>query len=283
MADFQAKKSLFGKEVAITLFDADQDLAELAVARVYDEGLRLQKIFNGFDPGSEISILNKKRAIKTSSELRQVLQTAVRLSHETQGAYDVSLGKLFTQRKKGQPETPLHCSYADIKFRGDMVILDDPDVTVDLGSIAKGYIVGRMTAMLKDEGFLGGIVDGRGDIMVFGEETDVGVQHPREKDKLLGMITIQDKGVATSGDYHQYFGSYDKNHIIGSKEYISITVVSPDPMIADALATALFIFDKKKWKTLLSKYNDPAVLGVDKRMNLTYVNGFEKHFREEAP
>ena len=263
---------MFGKEVEIAIYDMDDMLSEEVAQRAYEEGLRLSNIFNLYDEKSELSLLNKNRKMKVSCEFIEVLMIAKEFYELTDGRYDVSLGKLILQRKKGLNEDA-HCSFKDIIVDGNFITLNNDDVIIDLGSIAKGYIVDKMVEVLENEGVLAGLVDGRGDIRIFGDIIqNIGIQHPREKSE-IAKITVGECAIATSGDYNQYYGNYDNSHILNSLNFSSITVVAPTLTIADVFATAFFVSNNLE---LIEKYKDLKVMTVDKSMNIKYYNGFEE-------
>lgn len=273
MDEFTLRKPLFGKEVEIVIYDTDEILAEEVADRAYKEGIRLSKIFNLYDEKSELSSLNKSRKMRVSNELIEVLNIAGRFYRMTNGQYDVSLGKSIHQRKQGLKETA-KCSFKDVTMEGNVVTLNHEDVIIDLGSIAKGFIVDKMVEILENEGVSSGLVDGRGDIRIFGEVIqNIGIQHPRDKDKTIVNINVTDCGIATSGDYNQYHGSFEKSHIINSKNLASITVVAPTLTIADVFATAFFVSNSPE---LLERYKDVSAMTIDKHLNIKYYNGFEE-------
>ena len=273
MDEFIFRKPLFGREVEIAIFDMDDLLSEEVANRAYEEGLRLSKIFNLYDEKSELSLLNKNRKMRVSKELIEVLDIARGFYELTDGRYDVSLGKLIQQRKKGLKET-VKCSFKDISVDDNFITLNNDDVIIDLGSIAKGYIVDKMIEMLQNDGVMAGLIDGRGYIRIFGDIIqNIGIQHPRNKDETISKITVGECAIATSGDYNQYYGNFEKSHIINSKDFASITVVGPTLVIADAFATAFFVSDNPK---LLERHKDLRVMTIDKNMNIKYYNEFEE-------
>jgi thiamine biosynthesis lipoprotein len=279
MDEFVFRKPMFGKDVEIVLYDVDDELAEQIANRSYAEGQRLSRIFSFYDERSELSTLNKDRRMHVSDELLKLLGIAREFYTLTDGRYDVSLGKSIMQRKSGQPETA-KCSFEDVIIEGNDVTLKNDDVLIDLGSIAKGYIVDKMVEVLEEEGVLSGLVDGRGDIRIFGDAIqNISIQHPRDKDAIIKSINVTDCGIATSGDYSQYVGSFDKPHIINSMDFSSITVVGPSLAIADAFATALFVSNSLK---LIERYKDLKIMTIDKDMNMKYYNGFEELLEESS-
>jgi FAD:protein FMN transferase len=270
------KKPMFGESVEIIL-DLEPVLAEEFVDIACKEGTRLSKIFNFYDESSELSELNKKRKLAVSDELLTVIKTALKYSEMTKGNYDITLGKNILKRKKGEELDKINCSYKDVKIKDNIISLNHPDILLDLGSIAKGYIVDKIGQYLIDEGILNGIVNGRGDLRVFGENPQtLGIQHPRDKECLIKKIKLKNKSVATSGDYNQFDNSPSNSHILNQNNLISITVVADDLMTADVFATVLFVVDKKAREDILKKNKNIQVLTIDKDLNLNYYNGFKE-------
>lgn len=280
MRVYSEKKKLFGAEAEIVLFDVDDMFAKEVVESCYQEALRLHKIFNNYVDNSELSKLNKKRKLRVSDELIEVLDEAIKLCEITNGEFDISWGELFMKRKAGGEEPKLNCSYKDIKIDGNVVSLRHSDVQIDLSSIAKGYIADKMVAVLKSEGVESGYVDARGDVIIFGNFVqEIGIAHPRE-DKLIGYVVGVNLCVATSGDYMQYVDSFDKSHIINSKDIISATFVANSLMIADGFATSFFVSGKDAQKRLLGSFKNVDVLFISKDLSIEMSSGFKKIFRE---
>ncbi len=270
------KKPLFGKEVEFFLPDMDKTLITPVVEAAYDEGLWLSKIFKLYDEKSELSQLNKKRELNVSKEFLEVLKRSLEMCKETGGAYDVSLGRLFLARKRKENEPRLSCSFKDIEIKKNIVKLTHKDVLIDLGSIAKGYIADKMADYIREQGIEAGVVNARGDIVVFGDEPLlIGIQNPRKKEELMGKIRLLDESIATSGDYNQFNKDYKKSHIINSKDAISVSVVAKTLLEAEVYSTALFVVDKKSRQKLLSKNKSIKALVIDNNMNAEFYNGFK--------
>jgi FAD:protein FMN transferase len=267
---------LFGREAEITLYDIDEMFAEEMFLEVYKEGLRLQKIFNFYDPESELSLLNKKRKMAVSGELKFVIKNALDFSEMTKGAYDISKGKQFLERKSGKEISEVSCSYKDISVQENIVSLNNPDAMIDLGSIAKGFIADMMIELMQKLGIESGFVDARGDMRIYGKYKETcTIQHPR-KNETFSPINFENMAIATSGDYSQYDKSYDKSHILGKKEFISVTVIADSLMRADAIATSVSVLDKKNAAQFLKNNKDTMCFAVDSALVKYYFNGFEK-------
>lgn len=266
---------IFRGKMNIIVYTPEREETIKIINGAYAEALRLQKIFNFFDEKSELSKLNKKRKMKVSKELKEVIENAIKFSEMTNGKYDISLGKEFLQRKKGEEVEKVGCDYNDILIKGDEVILNHKDILIDLGSIAKGYITDRIGEYLKEKGIEDFMIDSRGDILFAGElKHRIGVEHPRKEGRICS-IEVGEGGVATSGDYNQFDKSFDKSHIINPNEIISLTVIAPSLEEADVYATSLFVAnDEERAKMLKNK--EIKVMMIDKNLNLRMFNGFKE-------
>lgn len=266
---------LMAGNVRLTLYGVDGDLAREIALAVRDEGKRLQRIFNLYDQGSELSRLNRERRIRASPELLQVVRVALGYCALTKGRYDISLGKQFLQRKRGEAITPVGCSYNDIIVEGESIRLAHPDAVIDLGSIAKGFIADRMLECALDRGVESAFIDARGDMRIAGPRLEViDVQHPRE-DRTLRPFVLEGMAVATSGDYRQHTGSYETSHIINAQGIASATVVAPSTMEADAIATAVFVSGVDGAKRLLADIPHAKALLITPDGEEVTLNGFE--------
>ena len=125
-------------------------------------------------------------------------------------------------------------------------------VMIDLGGIAKGYAVAEGVATLREHGVTEALVDAGGDVYALGTRGGapwkVGIRSPRGEE-LLGYMEVEDMAVMGSGDYERFFIHEGKryHHIFDPKTgypaegLAGLTVISPEPMMADAWATALFV------------------------------------------
>ncbi len=267
------RKPLFGKEAEIAVWGIEEGLAGGVLEDAYERGRQLERIFNFYDRKSVLSVLNRKRRVKAPEELLLVIKKALELCQRTGGRYDISLGRQFLARKGGKEAAPAGCSYKDIRIEDGAIVLTNDEVMVDLGSIAKGYIADEMASSLMADGVLDGLVDARGDIRTFGSERMIGVQHPRGQGDLC-MLRLGDAGVATSGDYNQFSGSFERPHILNSRDYISVTTIAGTLMEADGYATAVFVTPRDEVRALLHGTGIKAMC-VRKDMGIEYHNGFE--------
>ena len=278
--EINLKKPLFGKEIEIVSYDLalknkkESEILEI-LEEAYNYALALQRIFNFFDPDSELSKLNTERKISASKELVEVTKRAIELSYKTNGKYDISLGKSILERKRGKKESSSKSLYKSIEINGNIIKLKDDEMLVDLGSIAKGYIADKVAQLLKTRGIKEFMIDARGDILFSGEfEHVLEIQHPRDKKSSINKIKLRNKGVATSGDYNQFYGSYSNSHIINAGDLISLTVIADTLQEADLFSTALFVANNKEREKLIRDNKNIKAFSIDKNMRTREYNGF---------
>jgi thiamine biosynthesis lipoprotein len=160
-------------------------------------------------------------------------------------------------------------------------------MNIDLGGIAKGYAVDRAFELLKGLGYRNLVVNAGGDLRVGGSKPDgpwsIGIQHPRDPEKILARISVSDTAVATSGDYEKFFIHQGKryHHILNPKDGFpaegcqSVTILAKDAATADALATAIFVLGPEKGYALCQRLEGVDCLIIDKEGNITLSPGLK--------
>jgi thiamine biosynthesis lipoprotein len=111
----------------------------------------------------------------------------------------------------------------------------------------------------------------------------IGIQHPRDPEKIIARISLSDTAVATSGDYEKFFIHQDKryHHILNPKNGFpaegcqSVTVLHNEGATADALATAIFVLGPEKGYALCQKLEGVDCLIVDKEGDTTLSPGLK--------
>jgi len=275
MKELLFSKKMFGGQINFVVYDDDGNYVKKIISEVYNEGLRLQKIFNIYDSKSELSLLNKKRKMKVSDDLIKLIKKSLKFSKLTRGNYDVTLGKYILLRKNGKKEIP-NCSYEDLIIKGMEVTLINPEIMIDLGSIAKGYIADKLADFLEEKEIKEFLIDARGDIVVRGNMYHVlGIQNPR-KDSDICFVKLKNQAIATSGDYMQYSKNFKMSHIVNQKNIISVSVISKRLEDADVYATAIFTSPNKYLKKIIRLNKKNKILIVDEKRDLKMFNGFDK-------
>ena len=158
-------------------------------------------------------------------------------------------------------------------------------VTVDLGAVGKGMACDMIKAYLDRSDMKGAIISVGGSILAWGDYNKAGdkwqiaIAHPRNEGEYLGVLSVDEGFVSTSGDYERYFEKEGKryHHILDATtgypaetDIISVTVICDSGLVSDALSTACFILGEEKSKALLQEYDASAIF-VDKDMNISVV------------
>lgn len=251
---------------------------------------RIEDLLSKYKENSEISRLNKLGKLNASPDTFYIIKKSKEFWQLSDSAFDITVGPLmdlwgFTEKKYYLPKEEeikniLNLVGADkIILHGDnnMIEFRLSGMKLDLGAIAKGYAVDCAVKRLKEKGIksclinAGGQVYGLGD--KFGKPWQIAIKDPRGKD-FLGYLELKNKSVATSGDYEQYFikDNLRYTHILNPKTghpadsgIISVTVIAPDGLTADALSTAIFVLGKGKGIELAKKFPDVKLRIIEKK------------------
>lgn len=293
-----------GTEIEITASAEDETLINTAVDKALKEMERIEKEMSEWQEGTPVSEINKKagrEAVPVSEELFKVMEAAQKISRLTDGAFDISWASFrgvwnFAKGKEHVPSRdevskrlPL-INYKNIELdeKGKTVFLKKEGMAIGLGGIAKGYAVDRAMQILADSGVRNAIVKAGGDIRIQGNDEgkpwEIGIQHPREKGKLLARLPLTNISVSTSGDYERFFvrDGIIYHHIMDPKTGYpaggcqSVTILAPDTMTSDALSTAVFVLGPEKGMKLIK--NLPGIEGiiVDSKGEIRYSAGISK-------
>ena len=270
-----------GTMVEVTMEGEREESARIC-QRLFQRLEKIEARFSLYNPGSEITAVNSKagrEGVRVSDEFFNLLEKSLVWSELSSGAFDISVAPLvklwgFKEHKPAVPKeeeikkTRENCGYTYIRLspENQEVTFLKPGLEIDMGGVAKGYIVGEGIRFLRKEGVKAALINAGGDLYGLGsprgqEGWSVGIQHPRKKGKVFTRLIIADKAVATSGDYENFFlyeGKY-LSHIIDLRTgrpslsgVISATVISADSAEADALATALLVMGKDKGLDLIN-------------------------------
>lgn len=250
------------------------------------------------EDGSAVAKLNLGQKVM-SKEVSSILNKCCDISRDTDGAFDVTvagLTKLWsigedTQRVPEDEEIKAeikNVDYKKINIQGSSVTLDS-NTQIDLGAVGKGAACDNVMTYLKASDIKGAVVSVGGSIVAYGsynkkgDKWKIAVKHPRKDNEYLGVISLSQGFVSTSGDYERYFEQDGKryHHIIDANTgypaesgLISVTVVCDSGILSDALSTACFILGKEKSLTLLEKYEAAAIF-VDSELNVSTVGDID--------
>ena len=277
---FKRTQLLMGTIVEITVLEDEKvEAVEEAVEAALTEMKRLEHLLGRHQEGSDIWRVNMKvgEFVPVSDETTALVKDSLKFSHLSGGAFDITLGRLSElwnfeeERDAPPPDAEIRKSMEGVG--AGSVHLDETKKTVkaangvhlDLGGIAKGYIIDSAAALLVSKGVNNFIVNAGGDMVIKGKKGSqnwrVGIQHPRDQEKVLAHLDVEDDetAIVTSGDYERYFIYEGKryHHILDpftgypARGVISVTIKSRDAKTADALSTAVFVLGPEKGMKLI--------------------------------
>lgn len=263
-------------------------------SEVWKNFVDIGKIVDAFNPISEVGILNrstKEGVVKVSDDLDRILLLAKEVSSLTDNAFDPTIWHIKILWKEAEKRQRLPTKEEIDKYLASVGIdkikridtnqwvFEVADAALDLGGIAKGYVVDKVAQMAQEHGVKTGLVRCGGEIVAWGNGQDgrgwqIGVQHPIQMDEVIGVIVS--KGfiaVSTSGNYRQplVIEGQEYHHILDPRSgtpvntsVLGVTVVVMGGEFpcskADALATAFTVLDLDRALSIAESLLDVAVL-----------------------
>ncbi|MBP7558172.1 MAG: FAD:protein FMN transferase [Chitinophagaceae bacterium] len=256
-----------GTTYHITYYAADSLLTRSMIDSIFDQ---VDSSLSLYKPYSLVNRFNTSaEAVKMDRHMRKVVKAALETSRITGGIFDMTVFPLTNAwgfGPAGQQPLPdsttvrnlMGCIGSEkIRIKGDWLYKTKPCVQLDPNGIAQGYAVdlvaGRMEALHIRHYLveLGGELRVKGRKQPSGQKMSIGIEAPGENDfePVMEQVIYLDKGaVTTSGNYRRYHETNGKrrSHLLDlrtgypiSNELISVTIVAPDAMTADALDNAL--------------------------------------------
>ena len=298
---YEETKFLMGTEVNIIVVGNNRAVIRLAAQAGFREISRIEDIMSTYKPASELCSLNKAGEQEVSRELLYVIDEARYTSELSNGAFDITCKPLIdlwhnARETKEFPDTQNILNalslvgYRNILIKNNNVKFDKAGMKIDLGGLAKGYAVDMAVDLIKNYDIKGALIDAGGDIRAIGKREDgklweIGIKHPRERNRIIRLINLENSAVATSGDYERFFMLNGKkySHIIDPRtgypvdnQIVSVSVLSKDCLTCDSLATALTVLGEKRGIELIEKLKGIEVLIItikDGNLNLIKSSG----------
>jgi len=222
----------------------------------------LLAVFDFFSPISLLTQLNRERIVPFNKHLMRVLRRSKELFIQTHGTFNVFLGETITERKQGTEYNSSQPTQPTLTITQDNISLSGTD-TIDLGGIAKGYIldvlVGYVTKKFSVHNLL---LDARGDFRCYGRTKKViGVENPFSETAFT-TVALSSGAVVTSGHNKQYFAG--GSHIIGKEsDVLTITLVSKSVSCGDLDAYGTYLLQLPSEESLQLLEFNPMFADVE--------------------
>jgi len=292
---YQEQAYVFGTQVDVTIYGADEAKARQAVVLVMHEFQRLHDELHAWKP-SELSSLNAAIAQGKSkhvpSELAMMLQDATRVSAQSDGLFNPAIGGLIQawgfqadDFKAILPDEKKIAALVKADPRMSDLVIDslevkskNKSVKIDLGGYAKGYALDRAADILKQQDIHNALINIGGNVMALGTHGSrawrVGIQHPRKPAPLATLELHDGEAIGTSGDYQRYFELGGKRycHLIDPRSGYpvqgveAVTILTHGEhagLLSDASSKPLFISGESGWLLAAQKMRLDEALLID--------------------
>jgi len=294
-------RPMMGTEVSVLLWHDDVALGETLVEQVFSEAERIDKLMSTYIDDSRISRINRLAAfepVAAGDELFQIIRRSLDISVLTLGAFDVtyeSVGQHYDFRNRQRPDEAtveaerklIDYRFVELDQATGTVRFREEGVRINLGGIAKGYVVERGVNILRTRGVRNAIVTAGGDSRLLGDRRGqpwmVGIRHPRNDGQVAISVPLEDEAISTSGDYERYFeeGDVRYHHIIEpstgtpASGVRSATVFGPDAVFTDALSTSVFVMGVDQGLRLIATLPDYESIVIDDAGRIYYSDGLQ--------
>lgn len=285
-------ESIYGYfDTVSTIYDytgsSDEDFSAL-VDRIEGELSRYHKlydIYNSYEGITNIKDINDKAGegpVKVSEEIIDLFLFARDMYNRTDGYVNIAMGSVLSlwheYREEGVSTPPadkllrasMHTDISDIIINeyNSTVEICDPEISIDVGAVAKGYATEKIAEMLLSEGKSGYVLDIGGNLRIVGQKPSgkafrVGIRNPEKGSSAYATtLDVYTGSVVTSGIYERYYTVdgidyhhiIDKNTFFPSTKYKSVSVITESSALADALSTAFFCMQEEDISAVIEEY-----------------------------
>ena len=262
---------------------------------------------------SEITRFNTQNTVGekvyVSADFIHVMRVAEKLYVLSEGAWDGTVKPLVDlwgfgsgSRESRVPEnkdilkllTEIGFSNVEISD-GRSLIKRRASISVDLASIAKGYAVDQIAALVRKEGTENFLVEIGGEVFASGRRMDgklwrIGINTPLKDaavNKVYKAITLHNKALATSGDYRNFFEVNGKrfSHVLDPRTgypvangVAGVSIIADTCVFADGLATAIMVLGHEKGIELVNTLHNVEGLIVVQETDGTLTDYTSKGF-----
>jgi FAD:protein FMN transferase len=279
-----------GTTFDVAAYGANGDFLSAVINEIFEEIDGLEQQMSKFRYDSDISHINRnaaRRRIMVEPKLFGLIEYALRMSRETHGAFDVTIGPLMKSwgffRKAGRVPGQAEIEQV-LKSTGHQHVKTDPaartvwfdkeQVELDLGAIAKGYAIDRAVGTLRGYGVTSALVSsGMSSIFALGSPPgerawEIKLRDPFDAAKAADTFLLKNCSISTSGNYIKFFQLDGKtySHIMNpetgwpAEGMLSTAVASVDTTESEALSTALYVLGPGRAAEVLAARPNLSVL-----------------------
>ncbi len=274
MLRIESSLDAMGSVYTIVAYGEDRNILQSAIDLSFEEVKRLDDLLSNYKPRSEWSMVNREAGsgpARVSPELFGLVDTCLRYSQASDGAFDITVGPLvrtwgfFRGTGRLPHRAEIRTALAKVGYRNVILNRDNltiqfarPGVEIDPGGIGKGYAVDRIVDILRGRGVASALVSAGGSSMYAigappGEKGwSVKIRHPKDPDKSVGEVTLTNSSMSTSGTSEKFFVSGGKtySHIFDPRSgypaagMLSVSVLAPKAIDSEAWTKPMFILGR---------------------------------------
>ena len=290
---FKVATLLMGNQFEISAVSDNEQNANRSINAGIDEIKRIEKLLTTFHDSSETNLINRNagiEAVKVSEEIFNLIERSIRISSITQGAFDITYGSIdkrlwnFDTQMKSLPDKETAkemvrlINYRNIVLdrENSTVFLKEKGMRIGFGGIGKGYAAEMAKCKMQQLGITNGIVNASGDLTTWGlqpngDDWTVGIANPNISGEVFSFLKISGLAVATSGNYEKYIMIDGKkySHTIDPRTGLpvtgikSVTIITKNAEIADAMATPVTIMGVKAGLHMINQMKDIDAVIID--------------------
>jgi thiamine biosynthesis lipoprotein len=273
-------------EYAIEAYGPDADALPHIVDDAFDEVDRIDRLMSHYNANSPLSRVNREAAqhpVKVEPELFDFIVEAMRYHHDSDGAFDITVGPLMKAWGffRGEGRMPSDEELAAARHHvgsahvtpnpiSKTIGFDESGVELDLGGIAKGYAVDRVVGLFKRRQIAAALVSAGGST-IYGlgappgrDGWDVMIQDPIDSRKIALTVQLKDRALSVAGTSEKSFeaGGVTYSHIMDPRAgrpvqgVLSVAVLASSGTAGDALDDAFFVLGPEGSRAYLSRLRD---------------------------
>ena len=295
---FYESRPAMGTSFEVYVYAPDRERASELFEAAFDEIERVEQALSNYRSSSELSRINAIAAdapVVTDPEVFALLERAFDYSRQSDGAFDVTVGKLMKAwgffRGAGRYPSNEELARARAQTGWQRVKLDQParsaffltrGIELDLGGIGKGYALDCVARVLRDAGVTAALINsGSSSIYAIGAPPGkagwpVRVSDPLDRTRILSTILLKDQSLSTSGNYEKFFQLNGRTycHIMDPRSgrpvegMLQTSVIAPEATDSDALSTAIFVMGPERSAGLLDSIAGSSAIFVGDRKGL---------------
>ncbi len=306
---FDTVTTITGYDTSQEAFSEKMELLEERLLHYH----QLYDIYHTYDGINNLKTINDaagETAVEVGEEIMDLLKLGRQMYVMTDGKLQIAYGSVLSlwheYREEGirkprtaklPPEEELarRAAHTNMDFlmldeEKSTVYLADAKMSLDVGSIGKGYAVQKLAEYAREIGMEHALISVGGNVCAVGGKADgtpwnVGVENPDTDGEkaYLATVGLSDDCVVTSGDYQRFYEVDNQRycHIIDPDTnmppdfFVSVTVQAKDSGIADGLSTALFNMRYEKGLAMVEKLQDVEAMWIGKDGEIRYSSGFK--------